>query len=74
VVGVAEERPALLPHLHGETFMLRAAFAFLLLAIVAALLGFTGIAGTSSSIAQILFVVFLVLFLVGLIAGHRVRA
>lgn len=54
--------------------MLRAAFLFLILAVVAALLGFTGIAGTSSYIAQVLFVVFLVLFLVGLLAGQRVRA
>ena len=53
--------------------MLRAAIAFLILAIVAALLGFTGIADTSWYIAQILFVVLLVLFLFGLAAGRRVR-
>jgi uncharacterized membrane protein YtjA (UPF0391 family) len=48
--------------------------AFQSSALIAAVLGFTGLAGTSSSIAQILFLVFHVLFLIGLLAGHRVRA
>lgn len=47
--------------------MLRWAFAFLVLALVAGLLGFTGIAGNSMAIARVLFFVFLVVFLVGLI-------
>jgi len=55
------------------TDMLRAAVAFLILAIVAALLGFTRIAGTSSYIAQVLFMMSLVLFVLGLLAGRRVR-
>ncbi len=54
--------------------MLRAAFAFLILALIAAVLGFSGLAGTSSSIAQLLFGVFLVLFLVGLVIGRPARA
>jgi len=53
--------------------MLRAAVAFLIFAIVAALLGFTRIAGTSSYIAQVLFLVSLVLFVLGLLAGRRLR-
>ena len=53
--------------------MLRAALAFLILALVATLLGFTGFAGTSFYIAQILFVVSVVLFLLGLMAGRRLR-
>jgi uncharacterized membrane protein YtjA (UPF0391 family) len=50
--------------------MLSYALIFLILALVAALLGFGGIASTAAGIAKILFVVFLVLFLVSLIAGR----
>lgn len=54
--------------------MLRLALAFLILALVAALVGFGGLAATSAGIAQTLFVVFLIVFLVTLIlsvAGGR---
>lgn len=47
--------------------MLRWIIAFLVLALVAGLLGFTGIAGGSMAIARILFFIFLVLFVVGLL-------
>ena len=47
--------------------MLRWAFVFLVLALVAGLLGFTGVAGDSMYIAKILFFIFLVVFVVGLI-------
>ncbi len=47
--------------------MLRAAFAFLLLALLAGALGFTNVMGQSLYIARVLFFVFLVVFLVGLI-------
>ncbi|HMN39681.1 MAG TPA: DUF1328 domain-containing protein [Phycisphaerales bacterium] len=47
--------------------MLRWAFVFLVFALVAGLLGFTGIAGDSMYIARILFFIFLVVFLVGLV-------
>lgn len=49
--------------------MLRAALLFFVIALIAALFGFTGIAATASGVAQILFVVFLVLFLGALILG-----
>jgi uncharacterized membrane protein YtjA (UPF0391 family) len=46
--------------------------AFLVIALVAALLGFGSIAGTAAWIAKVLFVVFLILFLVSLIRRRRV--
>ncbi len=49
--------------------MLRWAAIFLIIALVAALLGFGGIAAAGMHIAKILFVVFLVLFLVALVTG-----
>lgn len=47
--------------------MLRWALIFLVLALVAGLLGFTGIAGQSMYFARILFFVFLVIFIAGLL-------
>lgn len=47
--------------------MLRWALVFLVLALVAGLLGFTNVAGQSMYIAKILFFIFLVVFVVGLI-------
>ena len=47
--------------------MLRFALVFLVVALISALLGFTGIAGESMYIAKVLFFIFLVLFLVSLI-------
>jgi uncharacterized membrane protein YtjA (UPF0391 family) len=51
--------------------MLRWALLFLVIALVAALFGFTNVAGTSMFAAKILFFVFLVLFVVSLVAGNR---
>ena len=51
--------------------MLGLAAAFLVLAIIAAVLGFTGIAGMSMNIAWILFVVGLVLAVVFALVGRR---
>ncbi len=48
--------------------MLGWALTFLVVALVAAALGFGGIAGTSAGIAQILFFVFIALFIVAMIA------
>lgn len=52
--------------------MLRWALIFLVVALIAAALGFGGIAGTSMEIAKILFFVFAVLFLISLVM-HLVR-
>jgi uncharacterized membrane protein YtjA (UPF0391 family) len=49
--------------------MLNWALVFLVIALIAAALGFGGIAATASSIAQVLFYIFLVLFLVSLVTG-----
>jgi len=49
--------------------MLLWAFIFLIVAIVAALFGFTNIARASATIAKILFFVFIVLFIVFLLTG-----
>ncbi len=51
--------------------MLSWAITFFVIAIIAAVLGFTSIAGTASSIAQILFFVFLILFIASLVLGRR---
>jgi uncharacterized membrane protein YtjA (UPF0391 family) len=49
--------------------MLHWALTFLVLGLIAALLGFTGIAGASIGIAKILFFVFLAIFAVMLLMG-----
>ena len=49
--------------------MLGWAFAFFLVAILAALFGFTGIAVGMAAIAKVLFFLFLVMFVVSLAAG-----
>lgn len=52
--------------------MLRWALIFLLIGLVAGLLGFTSLAGASIAIAKIIFFIFIALFLVFLIAGLTV--
>ena len=49
--------------------MLRWTLAFLILALVAAMLGFGGISSAAAGIAQVIFFVFLLLFAASLIAG-----
>jgi uncharacterized membrane protein YtjA (UPF0391 family) len=51
--------------------MLRYAVVFMVVALVAAVLGFTTIAGTAMEGARILFFVFLILFVVSLVLGRR---
>ena len=54
-----------------ESLMLHYAVVFLVIALVAAVLGFGGLAGASVGIAKILFLVFIVLFVVSLLLGRR---
>lgn len=49
--------------------MLRWALIFLVIGLIAGILGFTGVAGTSIAIAKTLFFIFMVIFVVLLIAG-----
>ncbi|MEO5960442.1 MAG: DUF1328 domain-containing protein [Opitutaceae bacterium] len=51
--------------------MLNYAIIFLIVAILAGVLGFGVIAGTAATIAKVCFVVFLVLFLFSLLGGRR---
>jgi uncharacterized membrane protein YtjA (UPF0391 family) len=53
--------------------MLSWSVTFLIIALIAAALGFGGIAGTAVGIAKILFFVFIVLFLLSLIFGRRTK-
>jgi uncharacterized membrane protein YtjA (UPF0391 family) len=51
--------------------MLNYAFLFLIVALIAAVLGFGVIAGTAATIAKILFLIFLILFIASFILGKR---
>lgn len=52
--------------------MLKWAFIFLAIGLVAALLGFTGIAGTAVGIAKILFFVAMIIFAVFLLLAFSI--
>jgi uncharacterized membrane protein YtjA (UPF0391 family) len=52
--------------------MLSWALTFLVVALIAGLLGFTSIAGAAMGVAKIVFMIFLVLFVVSLVM-HLVR-
>ena len=49
--------------------MLRYALGFFIVALIAAVFGFTGIALAAAGIAKLLFFVFVVLFVLSLLAG-----
>lgn len=55
--------------------MLRAAFAFFIVALIAMILGASGVAGVSMDVAQTILVVFLVLaaisFVAGIVSGRK---
>jgi uncharacterized membrane protein YtjA (UPF0391 family) len=53
--------------------MLRWSIVFLIIALIAAVLGFGALEGLAMQIAWILFVVFLILFVISLVTGRRVR-
>ncbi len=67
--GPASRRVPLTLFPFREGRMLRWSLIFLIIALVAAALGFGGIAAAAAGIAKILFYIFLVLFLITLIAG-----
>src|ERR1044072_8993946 len=70
----APSSPASPIHYRRSVVMLSWALAFFIIAIIAAVFGFTGIAAGAAEIAKILFVVFVGLFLVLLSAGLLRRA
>jgi uncharacterized membrane protein YtjA (UPF0391 family) len=51
--------------------MLYYSIVFLIIALLAGILGFGVIAGTAASIAKVLFLIFLVLFIASLLRGRR---
>jgi uncharacterized membrane protein YtjA (UPF0391 family) len=51
--------------------VLNYAITFLIIAIIAGVLGFGVIAGTAAVIARVLFIIFLVLFVASLFGGRR---
>lgn len=51
--------------------MLRWSAIFLILALVAGLLGFTTIAGTAMGIAKVLFVLFLIICIITFLLGRK---
>lgn len=53
--------------------MLSWAVLFLIIALIAGVLGFGVVAGTAAWIAKVLFVVFIILFLVSLLTGRSAR-
>jgi uncharacterized membrane protein YtjA (UPF0391 family) len=56
---------------NGKEFMLSWALTFLIIALIAAVLGFGGIAGSAAWIAQVLFGIFIILFLVSFLFRGR---
>jgi uncharacterized membrane protein YtjA (UPF0391 family) len=54
--------------------MLNWALTFLVIALIAAFLGFGGVASLSMDMAQLLILVFLILFVVAIVAGGFRRA
>jgi len=63
-----EPFPVILP----EVSMLRWAFLFLILAVVAGVFGFGGVAAASAGIAKFLFAAFLIIFVIMLVMGFAV--
>lgn len=54
-----------------ETLTFRWGIIFLVIALIAAALGFGGLAGTAAGAAKIVFVVGIILFLVSLFMGRK---
>jgi uncharacterized membrane protein YtjA (UPF0391 family) len=56
-------------NLFGRFFMLQYAAVFFVIALIAAVFGFTGIAVGAAEIAKVLFFIFLALFVISLLVG-----
>jgi uncharacterized membrane protein YtjA (UPF0391 family) len=54
--------------------MLTYSIVFIVIALIAGVLGFGVVAGTAATIAKVFFFLFLVLFVVSLLLGRRVTA
>src|SRR5438270_13290293 len=67
--AVGSSKAAHGPHSMRRTAMLGWALTFLIVALIAAVLGFGGIAGVSSEIAKIIFFVAVVVFLISALVG-----
>lgn len=69
-----DDRPRLFPNLDEpeDSIMLRWALIFFVVALMAAVLGFTGIALAAAGVAKILFYIFVILFVLSLL-GHVAR-
>ena len=57
--------------LNKNKTMLSYAITFLIIALIAGVLGFFAVAGLAATIAKILFVVFLIAFVISLLTGRR---
>ena len=64
-VGINEPTP------NSNNFMINWAITFLVIALIAAVLGFGGIAGTAVGIAKIVFLVFIVLCIIAFVMGRK---
>jgi uncharacterized membrane protein YtjA (UPF0391 family) len=62
---------AAVPSLTGRPSMLRWALIFFVIALVAAVFGFSGVAGDAAWIGKILLFVFLILAIASLVMGRR---
>ena len=56
---------------NSNNVMINWAITFLVIALIAAALGFGGIAGTAVGLAKILFFVFIVLFIIAFVMGRK---
>jgi uncharacterized membrane protein YtjA (UPF0391 family) len=54
-----------------EKIMLGWAITFLIIALIAAIMGFGVVAGTAAAVAKVIFAVFIILFLISLATGQR---
>lgn len=63
--------PVPAPHPQPANLMLSWTLTFIIVALIAGVLGFGGLAGAAAGVAKVCFFIFLVLFLVSLIRGKK---